>query len=281
MIRGSCLCGTVRWQIEGDGFELTHCHCTMCRKAHGAAFATYMEAPGDGFAFTAGEQAIVEYESSPGFIRAFCGTCGSVVPSAQGSENVFVPAGCLDDDPGVRPVAHIFVPAKAPWHEITGDLPQYDAYENPEDGPNIDLPEKGPASEGVLRGSCLCGDVTYEVTGAFTEVHNCHCSRCRKARAAAHTTNGFTTYDGVRFLTGETGLRSYKVPGAEIFTHVFCGRCGSGMPRRNKADDVSSVPFGSLDDDPHRTPDDHIYVGSKAPWYEITDTIKQFDGEPE
>ena len=279
-LTGSCLCGTVRWQINGALSDMTHCHCSMCRKAHAAPFATYVGIASESLVWQSGEEAVVRHESSPGFSRAFCGECGSVVPETYDDGRVYMPAGCLDGDPGVRPSAHIFATSKAPWYEIPDDLPRHDAYPAPEDGPVIDRPAPGPAAPGVLRGSCLCGDVAYEVRKPLKAVHNCHCSRCRKARAAAHTTNGFTEVDGVVFLRGEDQLKTYKLPSARYFTQVFCTRCGSGMPRLDPSRGIAIIPLGSLDDDPGRGADDHIFVGSKASWYEITDDLPRFEGAP-
>ena len=111
-------------------------------------------------------------------------------------------------------------------------------------------------------------------------VHNCHCSRCRKARAAAHTTNGFTSAEGVRYVRGEETLVSFRPPGARFFSQVFCPTCGSGMPRIDPERGIASIPFGSLDDDPGKGADDHIYVASKAPWYAIADTLPQYPEGP-
>ena len=281
MITGNCLCGAVSWQVDKLVDGMSHCHCTMCRKAHAAPFATYLFSTFDDFKWQSGEDKIVRYESSPGFTRAFCSDCGSVVPEGFLGEGVSIPAGCMNEDPGLKPDCHIFVAKKAPWHEITDDLPQHDAYPSPEDGPNVALDDLEPAKEGVLRGSCLCGDVAYEVTTPIKVVHNCHCSRCRKARAAAHTTNGFTGIDGVHFTKGEALLKTYKAPDARFFTQVFCTKCGSGMPRLDPERKIAIIPFGSLDDDPGCGADDNIFTGSMAPWYEITDELPSFDEMPE
>ena len=280
MVAGSCLCGAVSWQVKGALDGMSHCHCSFCRKAHGAAFGTYVGAPCERFTWLSGQDTVTHYESSPGIVRAFCGICGSVVPEPFGQNEMTIPAGCLDADPGIRPSSNIFVASKAPWHVIAGDLPQFDGYSNPDDDPNIDRPGPGKSQDGVLRGSCLCGDVTYEVRTPITSVHNCHCSRCRKARAAAHATNGFTDVDGVVFTHGEDKLKSFKLPSARYFTQSFCGRCGSPMPRVDRDRDFAVIPFGSLDDDPGRGSDNHIYTGSKAPWYTIADDLPQFDGPP-
>jgi hypothetical protein len=254
----------------------------MCRKAHGAPFATYLTTPASHFHFVSGETARTRYRSSSvGLTRAFCPRCGSVVPNVDTHLGlVYIPAGCLDDDPGVRPSAHIFVRSKAPWFPITDDLPRYDAYPAESGLPEVEPPPLPAPAEGALRGSCLCGKVVFHVTEPFKVVHHCHCSRCRKARAAAHTTNGFTSANGIRFIKGEDHIDTYKVPDAKYFTHVFCRTCGSGMPRVNRERGIAAIPLGALDDDPGRGADDHIFVAYKASWYEITDDIVRYDEGP-
>jgi hypothetical protein len=252
----------------------------MCRKAHGAAFGTYVDAARDSFRWLSGENAVTHYESSPGVMRSFCGDCGSVVPEPYGEDLVTIPAGCLNEDPGIRPTAHIFAPGKAPWHTIGDDLGQFETYPEADGGPVIERPAREASEAGVLRGSCLCGDVAYEVRTPIKVVHNCHCSRCRKARAAAHATNGFTAMDGLVFVRGENKLKTYKLPSARFFTHTFCTRCGSGMPRLDPDRNIAIIPFGSLDDDPGRGADDHIFTASMAPWYTIADDLPCFDEGP-
>jgi len=185
----------------------------------------------------------------------------------------------LDDDPGLEPSAHIFTEWKAPWHTITDALPQHDNYPGDPD-PAVDRAAPFASNDGTLTGSCLCGSIAYEITGKFTVVHNCHCSRCRKARAAAHTTNGFTALDDIRYVRGGDTFKTYRAVGARYFSQVFCPVCGSGLPRLDEERQLAVVPFGSLDDDPQRGADDHIFVGSKSSWYPITDDLPQFEGAP-
>ena len=126
MIRGSCLCGAVRFEVGGAPQFINHCHCSMCRKVHGAAFGSFLHADGRGFRWLAGEDQVQNYSSSPGNMRAFCKTCGSSMPVLEEEgAHVIVPAGSLDGDPQVRPVVHIHVASKAPWFEITDALPQF------------------------------------------------------------------------------------------------------------------------------------------------------------
>jgi len=127
MIRGSCLCKRVRFEIRGKLGRSSHCHCSMCRKAHGAAFGTYAAVRVVDLRIVSGEELILRYRSSPGVERTFCSRCGSTLQfiSAQRPDVVDVALGVLDDDPGIRVPHHIFVASKAPWVEITDGLPQY------------------------------------------------------------------------------------------------------------------------------------------------------------
>jgi hypothetical protein len=280
MIQGSCLCGAVRWTYNGAFERMTHCHCGMCRKAHGAPFATYAVGPSAPFAYASGEDSKITFESSPAFMRSFCKHCGSVLPNTDLGDIVAIPAGGIEGDPGLAPSRHIFTKWKAPWHTISDALPQHDNYPGAAE-PAVDRALPAASTDGVLRGSCLCGKVAYEVTGAFIGVHNCHCSRCRKARAAAHTTNGFTAFGDVRYTRGGDTLTTYHPDGARYFRQVFCPDCGSGLPRLDEERQVAVLPFGSLDDDPGRGADDHIFVGSKSSWYPVTDSLPQFEGAPQ
>jgi len=274
-VRGSCLCGDVAWEATGPLEFMSHCHCSRCRKTHGAAFATFLMCPAAAFRLVRGQERIERYESSPGFFRPFCGHCGSVVPDGVPWQGlVGVPAGPLDDDPGSRPLAHIFVASKAPWFEIRGDLPRYDAYPPGVDAPVLaDPPARDPG--GRPRGSCLCGAIAYVVESAPLRCWNCHCSRCRKARAAAYASNLFTPADGLRFTRGEDHLVTYKVPEARFFRQLFCRSCGSPMPRIDRERGFAVVPMGSLDDDPGMRPERHIFAATKASWYEIPDDLPQ------
>lgn len=127
MIRGSCLCQGVRFEIHGMLGRASHCHCSMCRKAHGAAFGSYALVKASEFRITAGTELIARYRSSPDVDRTFCSRCGATLQFLRLSRpgNVFVALGVLDDDPGVRPAMHIYVGSKAPWVEIADGLPQH------------------------------------------------------------------------------------------------------------------------------------------------------------
>jgi hypothetical protein len=252
----------------------------MCRKSHGTAFATYVECATDHFRWRRGQEHIDEYESSPGFERPFCRLCGSVVAGGSDDDTVAMPAGNLDDDPGVRPSLHIFVAHKAPWYEIVDALRRFDAY--PEDwesavvaGPALTT----PSSPDRVRGSCMCGAVVYEIShmGGEGGIICCHCSRCRKARSAAHGTNCFVPAADFQWIAGEDRVVRYKVPDAAVFTNAFCATCGSIVPPGTAGRERVPIPAGTLDADPGARPRIHIFAADRAPWFEIADDLPRFD----
>jgi hypothetical protein len=113
--------------VDGSFGLVVHCHCSMCRKATGAAFRTRAAVATAGFRWLAGESLLSKYESSPGETRTFCRVCGATLPTffRDHPGQIGLPLGTLDDDPGVRPSAHVFVDSKAPWFEIADSLPQF------------------------------------------------------------------------------------------------------------------------------------------------------------
>ena len=123
---GSCLCGGITYEISGPLKSTLNCHCIMCRKAHGAAFRTRASIKSDDFRFLEGEQLLTYYESSPGERRSFCKTCGSVIITRFDSHPKYLgfALGTLDTDPKVKIERHVFTHYKAPWFEITDNLPQ-------------------------------------------------------------------------------------------------------------------------------------------------------------
>jgi hypothetical protein len=280
MNRGSCLCGAVRYEA-GPFDAMVHCHCSMCRRHHGALFATFLTSPGPGFRWISGEGEVATYRSSERGLRPFCRHCGSVAPSRlTGQEVVFVPAGNVEGDPGIRPALHRFAASAPGWFPISGSLPRHATFP-PEFGEGTaaedDVPEAKP---GAVAGRCLCGDVAFELAGKPEVVQNCHCSRCRRARSAAHATNAFFRGGQLTWIRGEGRVEGFALPEAKRFGQAFCGRCGGKVPRVAASSDHVVVPCGSLDGSPGRPPRGHIFVGSKAPWHEITDGLPQSEALP-
>jgi len=281
---GSCLCGAVSFTLEGID-SMSHCHCSMCRKIHGSAFATYLNARM--LRWTSGSKHVRQYESSPNFVRAFCDQCGSVLPHASnGGSGYAVPAGLLNSDPGIRASKHIFAESVAPWYRITDKLEQVTHYGDDDPSRVVDRPAPAsstpanPTDEKYYRGGCVCGKVSFRYRGKAEIMMNCHCSRCRKAKGAAHATNLFVKPENFEWISGEASVIIYDHAEATRFGNSFCAQCGSSVPRKSDKAPTYNIPAGSLDDDPALAPKANIYVGSMATWYDITDSIPQHEEMP-
>ncbi len=127
-MRGSCLCGGVVFELECFVQNTTHCHCSMCRKFHGAAFATYGVVPREKFHWLSGESLLRHYQAKNNTVRTFCGHCGSslMYQTEPGSAYLDIALGTLDESVTVAPEAHIYTASKAEWFTITDVLPQFD-----------------------------------------------------------------------------------------------------------------------------------------------------------
>lgn len=122
---GSCLCGRVRFEIEGEFERFYCCHCTYCRKDTGSAHAANLFSSGATLSWTSGKSAVKEFtlpQSRHG--KAFCATCGSALPMRQmNGAWLMVPAGSLDGEPPIEPTAHLFMSSKAGWEEAMKGIP--------------------------------------------------------------------------------------------------------------------------------------------------------------
>ena len=225
MNHGSCLCGDTTWELDGDLTMLVNCHCSICRKVHGAAFATFVAVAEDDFRWTSGEEKIRYYASSDKGKRPFCPRCGSAVATIMDGA-ALVPAGNLDGDIH-RPLdSHIFVDSKACWFDITDDAPQFEAYPPDFDMPLTERPERPPQTDGAVGGSCDCGKVSYEFDGPGGRMGFCHCSRCRKSRSAAYSTQLFVPIDQFRWVAGETNILCIR---GIVFDYRGLGFRGRGL----------------------------------------------------
>ena len=127
VVRGSCLCRGVRFEVTPPFIRANHCHCSRCRKHSGTAVCTQARVWREQFRLLAGEELIRVYGRGEGAVKAFCVVCGSSLFGGDWPEGrqVSIRLGAFDDDPGIAPQFHTFVGSKAPWDVITDDLPQY------------------------------------------------------------------------------------------------------------------------------------------------------------
>jgi hypothetical protein len=129
MIRGSCLCGAFRFEIDGRVSDLHRCHCSICRKATGAGAIAILATAARSFSWTCGEETIRTFERPSGWGTSFCPTCGTPAPRLHPSGKIWsIPAGCLDDDPGTRVAEHIFVGSIASWDSVSPGAAEHDEW---------------------------------------------------------------------------------------------------------------------------------------------------------
>jgi len=126
MLIGKCLCGAVRYAVEGPFRYAGYCHCSRCRAGSGSAFSAFAGVEKEKLRVMEGADSIALFAMNPDNVVSFCNRCGSALFALIRDGRFFhVKMGTLVDDPGIRPLLHIFVASKAPWHEITDSLPQY------------------------------------------------------------------------------------------------------------------------------------------------------------
>lgn len=121
--------------------------------------------------------------------------------------------------------------------------------------------------ENKLSGSCLCGNVRFEVTPPFTAFRYCHCSRCQKASGSAHAANAFLPLAQFKWLGGESAIKRYDMPTAQRFAVWFCSQCGTRVPHQVRGREDMLIPAGVLDQQSAQRPENSIFWGSRAKWY--------------
>lgn len=129
LLRGGCRCGTVTYQVRDRFLYALNCHCSLCRAASGSAFRPIAAITPDDFTITAGADSLFADGDVAGFHDMHCRICGSLVYAViadPGNRRLHIPMGTLADAPSIRPQMHIYVGSKAPWYDITDDLPQFD-----------------------------------------------------------------------------------------------------------------------------------------------------------
>jgi hypothetical protein len=129
VFRGTCVCGGVRYAISPPFLAFQYCHCSRCRKASGAAHAANLFVPVDQLQWEAGEELVRRYElpEAKYWSHCFCDTCGSAVPwKSRTGRAYIVPAGTLDDDPGIRPTRNIYWASRAQWYLHASELEMFE-----------------------------------------------------------------------------------------------------------------------------------------------------------
>ncbi|MCB1693031.1 MAG: GFA family protein [Pseudomonadales bacterium] len=129
LFSGSCLCDAVAFRVNAAAIGMMNCHCDRCKRSRAAAHATNVFVSAKDFEWIRGEDNVKQYKvpEAERFASAFCTRCGGLVPRvARGVDRINIPAGCLDNDPGIRPRAHIWVSRKVPWLNLSDGRQQFE-----------------------------------------------------------------------------------------------------------------------------------------------------------
>jgi hypothetical protein len=128
-LSGECLCGSIKYAVHDDFEYALNCHCSMCRRATGSAFKSLAGTRRSNLKLTKGSDCVLLYGDENADHDVRCRKCGSLLFSiVRDGAYAHIAMGTLLDTPSITPSMHIFVDSKAPWHEITDDLPQYSAF---------------------------------------------------------------------------------------------------------------------------------------------------------
>lgn len=132
-----------------------------------------------------------------------------------------------------------------------------------------------------VAGSCLCGEVSYKISGNLGIFQYCHCSRCRKFTGSAHAANLFVAIDEFEWLKGEALVGTYSPVDTKYFATAFCKSCGSSLPWHSKGGKAVIVPAGTLDEHPEIEPFQNIFCGSKASWFKSSSDLPDYQEMPQ
>lgn len=132
----------------------------------------------------------------------------------------------------------------------------------------------------VVNGSCLCGDVTCNITGPFDRFYQCHCDRCQKKTGSAFAALLFTAHDRVEWLTGEQQIKRFDLPEATRFSNAFCTKCGSQVPYLSRDGQFLVTPAGFLNNDPQLSPQANIFWAERTCWYDSGQAADKFERYP-
>ena len=119
-----------------------------------------------------------------------------------------------------------------------------------------------------IHGSCLCGQVSYRVSGPLQSFHLCHCSQCRKSTGSAHAANIFAEAEQIEWLSGEDLIKRYTPDKEDVISKCFCSHCGSLVPYVSLKSGKLIIPAGSLDSESAIDPVDNIFWSDRADWYD-------------
>ncbi|HVT52003.1 MAG TPA: GFA family protein [Dongiaceae bacterium] len=274
MVSGQCLCGAVSFEIEAGLRAPSLCHCSQCRRTHGAPGA-YTSAPVGSYRIR-GEESLNWYATSATAEQAFCRKCGSNLFWREvGGAELDVCMGSLNGPTGLRLGMHIWTRSQGDYYEIGDDgVPRYaESSKGAQSIPVEPAPDAGPARTDHA-GGCHCGAVRYRVQGRMRDSVVCHCSQCRRNHGHA------PGYSKARIaeltIEGEGDLTWYA--SSKEAQRGFCRKCGSNLFWRIEGSDGVSITASSLRAPTGLKTVRHIFAADKGDYYDIADGVPQDPG---
>ncbi|WP_395020846.1 GFA family protein [Dongia sp.] len=274
MLKGRCLCGAVSFEIQGATTAPSLCHCSQCRRIHGAPGAS-VGAPISAYRIS-GEESLNWYRL-PKSEQGFCKICGSKLfwREAADSQELDATAGSLDNPTGLKLGRHIFTRFQGDHYEIGHDgVPRY-AESSVGKAPIGEVPPPGAGPRKTEHsGRCECGAVRYRVQGNMRDVVVCHCGQCQRNHGYAP---GYTAARKAELtVEGEDNIAWYR--SSEQARRGFCRTCGSSLFWVGEGRDTLSITAGSLNAPTGLKTVLHIMTADKHDYYEIVDGVPQVPG---
>ncbi|MDR0809322.1 MAG: GFA family protein [Gemmobacter sp.] len=250
MMRGSCLCGAVAFEVTQPLRDVVACHCAQCRKQSGHYWAA-TSAPHAQFRLTR-EEGLVWYRASPAARRGHCGRCGAMLFwQREGEARISFSPGALEGITGLHIARHILA-------EEGGDYYPESTAEHPPPGDR-------------LRGSCLCGGCAFNLPAPAGGIIACHCTQCR--RLSGHFSASFDLDEAELVWERRDTLAEYGTPACGM--RGFCSACGASLWFRATGG-AFSVEAGAIDGATGGKLVRHIFTANKGDYYDLEDGLPQF-----
>ena len=274
MVKGQCFCGAVSFEIEGVLTAPSLCHCSQCRRLHGAPGA-YTSAPASAYRIS-GEENLNWYPTSQRAEQGFCRVCGSKLFWREiGGQVLDATMGSLDTAAGLTLARHIWTRSQGDYYEIGHDgVPRYaDSSRGTKPIGEETPPQAGPKTQ-EHSGRCQCGAISYRVSGNMRDVVYCHCGQCR--RIHGHAPGYSAARKAEMAIEGEENIVWYRA--SDQAQRGFCRSCGSSLFWKPDGRETVSIAAGSINAPTGLKSVRHIYAGDKGDYYQIADGVPQDAG---
>ncbi len=274
MIKGQCFCGAVSFEVDAPLRAPSLCHCSQCRRLHGAPGA-YTSAPTAAYRIS-GEESLNWHRFTPRSEQGFCKVCGSKLFWREvGGQELDVTMGSLVGPTGLQLDRHIWTRSQGDYYEIGHDgVARYAESSRGAQPIGEEKPPQAGAKKSDHSGRCQCGAVSFRVSGNMRDVVNCHCGQCR--RIHGHAPGYSAARQSELSIEGEASIRWYRT--SDQAQRGFCSHCGSSLFWKPDGRDTISVAAGALNPPTGMKTVRHIFAADKGEYYEIADGVPQDAG---